>query len=488
MNRSGPARRVVTLFGSGVVAGILMLAACTAPGSLPGEPLARAFTATLPGTADSPAIYLADASTAAGTRSLLFVTTEDGWTAAVDAHDGTTVWDAQNGPGTCRVNNGRQPCYTTSAPALDPSGQYVYSYGLDGYVHKRATGTGVEVTIGGWPEQATAKPFDEKGSSHLTIATARSGHSYLYVANGGYPGDRGDYQGHLTTIDLTSGSQAVFNTVCSDRTVHFTEAPATPDCDQVQSAVWARPGVVYDPDTDKVYLATGNGAYDGTHDFGDSVLALNPDGTGAHGGPVDFYTPANQAQLDTADLDLGSAAPAILPPAAEMPPLAVQAGKDGMLRLINLADLGGNRHLRPDKTGGELQIVPVPQTGEVLTQPATWRAPDGGSWVFVANDRGVSGLKVVTTSGTPALTPQWTTETGGTSPIIVDGILYYLTDTGARGLDATTGDPLWTDNTTGIGLHWQSLVAAGGYLYYPDGTGHLHADRLPTTTPMPTPR
>ena len=33
----------------------------------------------------------------------------------------------------------------------------------------------------------------------------------------------------------------------------------TPDCAQKQSAVWARPGVVYDAATDKIYAATGNG-------------------------------------------------------------------------------------------------------------------------------------------------------------------------------------------------------------------------------------
>ena len=153
--------------------------------------LAPLFTATLPGTSDGSAVLQPGVSTAGGTRDLLFVTTKDGWIVALDAATGATVWSHQNGPGTCRINNGSTPCYTTSSPAIDPGGAWVYSYGLDGTVHKYAIGTGAEVRTGGWPERTTAKPWDEKMSPALSIATV-AGHSYLYASNGGYPGDRGD--------------------------------------------------------------------------------------------------------------------------------------------------------------------------------------------------------------------------------------------------------------------------------------------------------
>ena len=62
--------------------------------------------------------------------------------------------------------------------------------------------------------RTTLKPYDEKGSSALTIATAADGHSYLYATQAGYPGDNGDYQGHVSTIDLASGTVRYFNIVC----------------------------------------------------------------------------------------------------------------------------------------------------------------------------------------------------------------------------------------------------------------------------------
>jgi hypothetical protein len=146
------------------------------------------------------------------------------------------------------------------------------------------------------------------------------------VANGGYPGDQGDYQGHITAINLADGSQSVFNTDCSNRAVHFVITPGIPGCSAVQSAIWARAGVVYDSDTDKIYMATGNGNFDpANHDWGDTVFALNPDGTGANGDPLDSYTPSNYQQLQNTDTDLGSTAPAILPAPADLYPLCLSA-------------------------------------------------------------------------------------------------------------------------------------------------------------------
>ena len=80
------------------------------------------------------------------------------------------MWSHQNGPAACTINNSGGPCFTTSSPAIDPNRLYVYSYGLDGLVHKYHVGDGVEVTGGGWPQLATLKGFDEKGSAALSFA------------------------------------------------------------------------------------------------------------------------------------------------------------------------------------------------------------------------------------------------------------------------------------------------------------------------------
>jgi outer membrane protein assembly factor BamB len=440
--------------------------------------LHRLFQISLPAIADGAPAYLSGVRTPTGIRDLLFVTTKAGHIIALDAHMGAQVWAHQYAAGSCRINLGFQPCYTTSSPAIDPNRQYVYSYGLDGYVHKYRVGDGVETTSGGWPELASLKPFNEKGSSALSIVTTRNGASYLYVTNGGYLGDRGDYQGHVTVISLADGAQHVFNADCSDQPVHFVEQPGTPDCPAVQSAIWARAGIVYDPDTDRIYMATGNGRFDpALHDWGDTVFALRADGTGANGDPLDSYTPSDFQALDDRDLDLGSTAPAILPAPANsaVKHLAMQGGKDGILRLLNLDNLSGQRGL--GHTGGEVgPVINVPQGGPIFTAPAVLVNPaDGATWVFVANARGLSGLRLmVEANGMPSLQLIWETAQGGTSPIVANGVLYYAGSNDLCALDPITGNLLWHDAQIG-GIHWESPIVANGVLYITDESSHLTA-------------
>jgi hypothetical protein len=453
--------------------------------------LSQLFQVTLPAIADGAPAFLVGVSTASGVKDLVFLTTKDGRILALDAYTGAQVWAKQYGPGTCKINNGATACYTTSSPAIDPNRQFVYSYGLDGYVHKYQVGDGTEILTGGWPELATLKGFNEKGSSSLSVVTDSGGTSYLYVANGGYPGDQGDYQGHITAINLSTGSQNVFNTLCSNLTVHFHQKPDTPDCPSVQTAIWSRAPVIYDKDTGRIYMATGNGDFNPTsHYWGDTVFALNPDGTGSNGDPLDSYTPTNYASLQNADADLGSTAPAILPVPANsgVAHLAVQSGKDGKLRLINLDDMSG--HGGVGYTGGEVStVINVPQGGAVLTQPAVWTNPaDGSTWVFVANGSGLSALKlVIAANGTPSLSQQWVIDasTGGssTSPIIANNVLYYAGSKGIHALNPVSKASLWS--STGIGgIHWESPVVAGGVLYITDESKHLTAYTLNGVVPV----
>jgi hypothetical protein len=443
--------------------------------------MTQKWQVSLPHYADGAPVVAFGVSTPSGSHDLAIVTTTGGDLVAVDLHSGAKIWSETFGPGSCKINNGTTPCYTTSSPAVDQSNGLVYSYGLDGRVHKVALGTGVETTTSGWPEPVTLKPFDEKGSSALAIATAKSGHSYLYVTTSGYPGDNGDYQGHVTTIDLGSGAQTVFNTLCSNQTVHFVETPGTPDCQAVQSGVWARAGASYSSVTDRIYLATGNAVFNpANHDWGDSVLALNPDGTGSNGNPVDSYTPTDFQTLDNTDKDLGSTLPALVtlpkgtlaPGGAPLSQVGVQGGKDGLLRLIdptNLSGQGGVGH-----TGGEWSLVSGPG-GEILTAPAVWTDSSGKLWVEVTTDSNTAGYTITInpTTHVPNLIPVWNISTGNTSPVVANGVLYAAGGSTIHAYNPMTGALLWS---TPVGsIHWQSPVVDGGYVLLADHSGHFTA-------------
>ena len=466
-----------------------------------------------PAPVDGPPVYLAGVTTANGAQDLVFVETTAADLYALDARTLATVWmKSHPHAGGCTSSNGG-PCYTTSEPAIDPNRMFVYAYGLDGLVHKHAVGDGSEVTGGGWPEVASLKPNLEKGSSDLAVAVTKSG-AYLYAAAAGYPGDAGDYQGHVTTINLGDGSQKVFNALCSNMSVHFTTG-GSPDCaGQTQTAVWARGGVLYRPDDDRVYFATGNGPYGAaSFNWGDSVLAMNADGSGTATGPVDVWTPSDEAALNAADADVGSTGPALVPVPAgsKYAHVGLQGNKvpsgsnAGPIRLLDLDDLSGTGSV--GALGGELFEMDVPQGDEILTQPAVWTNPaDQSTWIFIANDSGISALKLVPDggSGKPSLMTAWMKSAGGTSPIIANGVLYYAANGAGRNgtnnvfaLDPTSGNVLWmgalqalTGTTAVGGIHWESVIVAHGGLYATsehgntnggraDGTGHLSLFTLP---------
>lgn len=455
--------------------------------------LHQAWQVVLPhgDVADSAPAYAENVSTSTGKRNLVVVTAKSGDLYAFDAAAGTELWEAQHPPGSCLVNNTGPACFTTGSPAIDPNLQYVYTYSPgDGLVHKHQLATGQEVTGGGWPEVTSLKAFDEKGSSSLTIATFGS-HTYLYVTHAGYPGDHGDYQGHVTVIDLATGAQRVWNAVCSDRAVHFVHSPGSPDCTQVQAGVWARGGVVADTDTGRVYLVTGNGDYVPTsHDWGDSVVAINPDGSGgANGNPLDSYTPPNFLQLQSTDTDLGSSVPTPLPavPGARVAHIGVVGGKDGILRLLDLSNLSGQGG--PGHLGGELASTPMPEGGQVLCSPVTWRDAQGHVWIFTTSafgptnpttglSNGVSALRVsADANGNPVFSTAWvhgSVPTNASPVFTAGGVLFVALNNAIVGYGATTGQGLWLGSLPG-GIHWQSPIVGGGRVYVPDQSGHLTA-------------
>ena len=400
----------------------------------------------LPGTADSSPIFV---------RGLFVVTTSYGKAVAVDAKSGKVVWTfvpdgVESWEGTSQI--------TQSSPVADPEGSYVYSYSPDGRVHKLSVADGHEVRSGGWPAVVTQDPAHEKSAPALNLAG-----DFVLVATGGYLGDAPPYQGHVVAIDRRSGRLVnVFNTLCSDRKGLLDPA----SCPESGSAIWGRGGVVVEPGTGNLLVSTGNGEWNGSTHWGDSVLELSPDA----GRLLRSYTPENEEDLDTSDVDLGSASPAFGPPR-----FVVQGGKDGLLRVLDL------EHLSRGEKGGQVDVTDAPGGTGVFTAPAVWQA-GGNTWVFVA-DSAATGAYVLH-DGT--LEQRWENETPGTSPVVAGGLLYVYDPSGS-GLhvyDPESGDDL-AALPAGAG-HWNSPIVIDGRVALPQGsandhqtTGVLNIYRLP---------
>ncbi len=310
---------------------------------------------SLDGTVDSSPIYLHDVRVHGITHDVFFVTTTYGKTEAIDASSGSVLWRFTP-PGYGSLAGTAQ--ITNSTPAASSDRTAVYASAPDGKVRKLRVADGKVL----WTTTITVDPTHEKLTSSINVSRGR-----VVMTTGGYIGDAPPYQGHVVTMSEQTGRIAhVWNSLCSDR--HALIVPRT--CAASDSAIWSRNGAAVDPATGNLVVATGNAPYDGKANWGDSVLVLSPDASQL----LRHYTPSNHQELNDNDVDLGSTSPALLPNG-----YAVQGGKDGILRLLQLGRLPGVN----SATGGELQTLPAPGPTDVFSEPAVWN----GTWVFVADER-----------------------------------------------------------------------------------------------------
>ena len=389
----------------------------------------------LPGMADSSAIFVPP--------RLFVMTTSYGKAIAVDAESGKIRWTfvpegIESWEGSSQI--------TQSSPVADPHNGFLYTYSPDGRVHKLHLEDGTEVRSAGWPVTITRDPVHEKSAPPLNLSRGN-----ILLATGGYLGDAPPYQGHVVAIDADSGQIVnVFNTLCSDR-----EGILDPSsCDESGSAIWGRGGVVVVPGTGNLLVSTGNADWNGKTNWGDSMLELSPDA----GELVASYTPENEAELDAGDVDLSSASPAFVPPH-----YAVQGGKDGILRVLDLDTLP-----RGEK-GHETSVARAPGDSGVFTAPAVWTT-GSSTWVFVANSAGTAGYLFRDAK----LDRQWENDAAGTSPVLAGGLLYVY-DPGGGGLnvyDPESGHGV-ANLPAGAG-HWSSPIVIDGRIALPEGNSNDH--------------
>ncbi len=411
----------------------------------------------LDGTVDSSPIELHAIRIGGHTRDVIVVTTTYGRTIALDAGTGARLWEYV--PPSARSLEGSAQI-TTATPIVGPDRRYVYAASPDGRIRKLALATGREVRSAHWPATITFDPKHEKIPAALNISGR-----YVIATTGGYDGDAPPYQGHVVAIDRVSGVVAhVFNSLCSDRPRLIVPS----SCRFTDSAIFGRSGAVVEPDTGRLLVATGNGPFDGSTAWGDSVLELSTDATRL----LHNWTPADQASLNTSDTDLGSTSPALLPATGEGR-LAVQGGKDGVLKLLDLDRLDGTTSGAGGRLGGELQRIAAPGSAQVFAEPAVSRF-GATTYVFLADAAGTAAY-VLGGGAHPRLSVRWQHGTPGTSPVLAGGLLYVFDQIDGRVLirSPSSGRALASlPVSTG---HWNSPIVVGGRIILPVGNANDHA-------------
>jgi len=393
----------------------------------------------IPGTADSSPIYLRGVTVRGKRRDVFVLTTSYGRTLAIDADTGARLWlftprRYSSWAGSYRITN--------SSPVSDR--RFVWAGAPDGRIHKLSLATGREL----WSRAITLLPAREKLGTALNLSRG-----LVLATTGGYIGDAPPYQGHVAALNARTGRLVrVWNALCSDR--HTLIRPSS--CSESGAAIWARSGAVVVPGSGRLLVATGDGKWDGRRHWGDSVLMLNP----TAGRLIQNWTPTDQAQLDSGDVDLGSTAPALVSGA-----LAAQSGKDAKLRLLSLARLNGTQRAG-SRRGGELQTLAL---GDGLfSAPAVWRS-GGRTWLFTATG---SSTRAWTLNG-DRLQPAWQKPSAGTSPIVAGGLLYVYDPGGGLRVRRPTDGAEITTLPAGSG-HWSSPIVTDGRIALPEGDANEH--------------
>jgi hypothetical protein len=189
--------------------------------------------------------------------------------------------------------------------------------------------------------------------NHLQRSALLLANGVVYLAFASFD-DTPPYHGWLFGYDAqTLQQQSIFN--------------ATPN--GADGGIWQSGGGPASDISGNIYIVTGNGTFDankGGPDFGDSFLKLTP----ANGSlPVaSFFTPFNQAALNSIDLDVGAGGPLLLPDqAGSHPHLMMSGGKRGVLCLVDRDNMGGFR------VQDDSQIVQSLTLGKpIFFTPAFW--------------------------------------------------------------------------------------------------------------------
>jgi outer membrane protein assembly factor BamB len=395
---------------------------------------------TIDGTVDASAIYLHNVQVNGAAHDVFFVTTTYGKTLAIDANDGTILWRFTPSSYSQLAGSSR---ITNVTPVADPDRSAIYTASPDGNIEKLGITDGHMI----WTTSITTLASREKIASPLNYS---GGH--IIAVTGGYIGDAPPYQGHVSVLDASSGQLLhTWNSLCSNRAGLIDPS----SCAQSGSAIWGRSGAIVDA-SGNIYVATGNGLWDGSTSWGDAVIELDPLATRM----LANYTPTNTANLEAGDTDVGSTSPVLLD-ATHL----VQGGKDGIIRVLDVQTLGGTT---PHK-GGESQTVGTPSGRQLFTAPAVWRQ-GSTTWLFAAD----GGATAAWTYSAGHLTAAWSNTRAGTSPVVAGGLLFVYDPGGTiRVYDPATGREI-ADLACGSG-HWNSPIVADGRIALPEGSANSHA-------------
>ena len=336
----------------------------------------KLFTVAVDGYVYAQPLYFPNVPIAGATHNVVYIATEHDSVYAIDAVNGAvllhqTLVDPAVGS---TVSSSEVGCNDlvpeigiTSTPVIDPATGTLY-------VVAKSQENGLYVQRLHALDLAT---FQEKFGGPTVISATFQGRTFDPLKQANRPGlllenghviiawashcDNGPYQGWVMSYSASTLTQeGVFNTELNTTTGSA-------------GGIWMSGDGVAADASGNLYVSTGNGDYNGSTDFGDSILKLAGPANGTLS-VADWFTPFNQSTLNGGDTDLGSGGVLLLP---DLPAglanqqLLVQMGKEGKIYLIDRNNMGQFCSTCTSIDTNIVQEIPGASTG-IFGSPAFW--------------------------------------------------------------------------------------------------------------------
>jgi hypothetical protein len=364
------------------------------PANVNSTQFGKIFSVTVDGAVYAQPLYLSAVNIGGGTHNVIYVVTEHDSVYAIDAQIGTVYAQVSLIPagGSTANSSTDLSCGDlipevgiTGTPVIDPTKGILYlvakskvNGSIVQYLHALDVTTLKEQLNGPVSIQASVpgSGYDASGGSVIFNAKQENQRAALLLENGhvviGWSSHCDSDPWHGWVMSYSSSTlvqEAVFNTSPNSSANGVWMSGAAPAADA----------------NGNIFFATGNGPWNGTSDYGDSIVKLGPPVNGAF--PViDYFTPYNQASLESGDIDLASGGLVLLPPLASGQQLLAQQGKQGTIYLLNSNNLGKYCiKLTPACTNSDTNVVQeiTGASSGIWGSPAYW---NGNLYWTGAND------------------------------------------------------------------------------------------------------
>jgi len=425
---------------------------------------------------------------------MIIAATESNNVYALDAVDGSIIWQLNVGPPVPLADLGCpakfDPMGIIGTPVVDLASRSLFLDAMvtpDGGTTIKHYILSLNVDTGainsGWPvdveETATYNGVNFTAEMQQQRPALAIVNGILYVGYGSMR-DCTPYRGWLVGVPINNPASV---------TAWATSA--------IGGAIWGVGGIA--SDGNNPFVTTGNTFNTGgTWSGGEAVIRFQP-------GPIfsnntsDYWAPLNWFQLDGADQDLGGSGPLLVDvPGATPSHLVVAMGKDGNAYLLNRSNLGG--------ITGPVHFFHVTDQG--FTQAGAVYRTNQSTYVACR----ASKIKLLTFRITATTPPQidtvngwnvgrngcgspFVTSTGGTNNMIVwvvgTATSGFPGDQRLHGYDGDTGAVVYAGGGTNelmAGTHSYSTtgIVARGRIYVA-GDNKVYAFTVPGGTPTPTP-